>query len=166
MNKSLLYLLSIFVILALTCSSCINIQRDIKINKDDSGTEKISMNMGKEYFDYLNSLIPEKTGNFRFILDSLYKSDFLTDLVKKDYSEKEGVNFIDAKSELENDSSLTTIIEYKFDNVKYVDNSLQPIGSKSGTDSKKTKTEVFFKEEGSKVIFNYNFIRNKNIDST
>ena len=166
MNKSLLFFILFLSFFAFTFSSCINIERDIKINKDGSGTEKISMNLGKEYFDYLYSLIPGKTGNFRFVLDSLYKSDFLTDMVKKDYSEKEGVNFIDAKSELENDSSLTTIIEYKFDNVKYIDNSLKPIGDKSGTDSKKTKTEVFFKEEGSKVIFRYNFIRNKNIDST
>ena len=166
MNKSLLYCLSFSVIFSLTFLSCVNIQRDIKINKDGSGTERISMNLGKEYFDYLSSMIPEKNGNFRYVLDSLYKSDFLKDLAKKDYTDKEGVNFIDAKSEVENDSSLTTIIEYKFDNVKYIDNSLQPIGSKSGTDSKRTKTVVFFKEEGSKVIFRYNFIRNNNIDST
>ena len=161
-----LILICVTVTFAIIISSCIDIERNIKINKDGSGIENQKLNLGKEFFDLMISMASAfdsaKTSSIR---DSLYKDEGFAESTKEKFNNAEGVKLIKLDSRINPDSSKTIEVEYSFDNVNKMISELSP-DQKEGGVVQKSSNEITYEESKGKINFRYKHVPEKDTSET
>ena len=142
----------------LTCSivlcSCLSINRNIKLNKDGSGSEVLSILFDKQFYQAMSSMASFMDSTRRQgFLDSLYSDEFFVNKSKEGYDSIHGVKLIDIYSEKGPDSSNIFVIKYEFDSVKKIGSALDQMNS----DYDSSKTTVSMTNQESDVVFNYTY---------
>lgn len=145
-------LLSIVLILCINLTSCINISRNIKVNKDGSGSEFVTLNFDKTFFDLMTSFATMADSSLmQEVKDSLYNDeDFISDFKQK-LSNVPGLTLQEIYSITNADSSKTMFIRYDFDRIDL-------LGIALGTSSNATLSEnvtVTYEDQGENVKFSY-----------
>ena len=116
--KKIKHILSLIIILALTISltSCLSFVRDIKIYKDGSGEETLTIEFGRDFMMMLVALVSaaDSTREKNYT-DSLYNDELFIQDTKAKYENMPGVNLIDITSKTNEDSSKTMTVTYLFD---------------------------------------------------
>jgi len=135
-------------------SSCISINRTIKINRDGSGKEILKITFMKEFYDVMASMstLMDSTRRDGF-LDSLYSDEVFENKTAENYDTIAGLKLIDLSSTTNPDSSKTFLIDYDFDNLSKIGSSLSHINENDD----KYVTDVSLKEVGNKVYFLYEY---------
>lgn len=153
------------VLITLIFSSCISIERVIKINKNGSGNEELTIQYGKDFFDLLITSLQEfDSTKGKAIADSIYKKDFFSDKIKGNFKGKPGIKLNDVFVNINSDSSLFLKINYNFDSLKKLDGSLQSIidENESMTEG---KTSIIFDKNSDKIIFRYKYESDNSADT-
>ncbi|MBK8983833.1 MAG: hypothetical protein IPM38_16330 [Ignavibacteria bacterium] len=135
-------------------SSCISINRSIKINRDGSGKEILKITFMKEFYDVMASMstLMDSTRRDGF-LDSLYSDEVFENKTAENYDTIAGLKLIDLSSTTNSDSSKTFLVDYDFDNISKIGSSLSHINENDD----KYVTDVSLKENGDKVYFLYEY---------
>ena len=156
-NFIFLKLLSI-IFVAIIFSSCISIERTIRINEDGSGKELLTVHYKKEFFDFLISAsMAFDSVKGKDIIDSIYNEDTFTKDIKKNYKKINGITLKDVRAKMNPDSSMNLYIDYTFENIEKLSETLRSIEKKDENSFGNSKTEISFKKSGKKYLFNYNF---------
>jgi hypothetical protein len=165
MNKykifnSLSILLVIFVF-----SSCISIERAIKINEDGSGSEVMTVHYDKDFFDFMKSTaMAFDSVNGKSMIDSLLNEDLFENEMKDKYKKIDGITFKEIKAKYNDDSSMTLILNYTFKNIERLAQTLQTVSQKDEMFGK-GKFEISFKKESKKIHFRYMYEMGDQSDS-
>ncbi|MCX6161897.1 MAG: hypothetical protein NTV87_11295 [Ignavibacteriae bacterium] len=141
--------------LGVMLNSCINTERNIKINKDGSGTENQTLDLSKEFYDIMIAMASAfdstKTDSIR---DSLYSDpDFIRNAENK-IGGKDGLTLNSVTAVTNPDSSRTFKLSYNFDKVEKIATAMNINNS---DDDKKSKSDISYKESGDKVNFYYKY---------
>ncbi|HAY35145.1 MAG TPA: hypothetical protein DCY06_13530 [Bacteroidetes bacterium] len=144
----------LFLIIPLLMSSCISINRQIKLNRDGTGKEIMKITFMKEFYDVMASMSSLMDSSRREgFLDSLYSDEVFENKTAENYDTVAGLRLIDLSSATNPDSSKTFTIDYEFDNVSKIGSSLSHINENDD----KYVTDVSLKEDGNKVYFLYEY---------
>jgi hypothetical protein len=158
--KSLSIILMIFVF-----SSCISIERAIKINEDGSGTETMTIKYTKDFFDFMRSTaMAFDSVKGKSIIDSLMSEDLFSSELKDKYKKIDGITLKNIKAKYNTDSSMTLKVNYAFDKIERLEQSVQTLGQEDETFGK-GKTEILFKKDSKKILFSYKYNMNDQSDS-
>ncbi len=152
--KKIKHLLSLLIILALTISltSCLSFVRDIKIYKDGSGEETLTIEFGRDFMMMLVSLVSAADSTReKSYADSLYNDELFIQDTKAKYENIPGVTLIDINSKTNKDSSKTMTVTYLFDDVSIIGSAVD-VGNENLPDS---KTEITYEDQEDKVYFKY-----------
>jgi hypothetical protein len=146
-----------FIISMFIFSSCISIERAIKINEDGSGKEIMTVHYTKDFFDFLSATaMAFDSVKGKSIVDSLYNKDIFEDEIKDKYKKIDGITLKEIKSKFNSDSSLTLKVNYTFDNIEKLSQTFNSLGKDESTFGK-GKTEIVFKSDNKKIIFKYKY---------
>jgi len=163
-NKYTLPLLPFFLLM-FAFSSCISIERTIKINDDGSGKETTTIVYSKAFFDFMigsaNAFDSVKGSS---IIDSIYNEKNYSDEIKEKYKDIKGIKLNEVKSKLNPDSSLTLKIKYSFDKIENITSNFRALEEEQG-DFSNGKTEISFKKDGKKYNFRYKYNASEESDS-
>ncbi len=144
----------LLMILCLSLNSCLSVNRKIKLNKDGSGTEILTVTFMKEFYSMM-SVMTEFMDSTRkeSFLDSLYNDEIFTNKTKEKYDSIAGVNITGISSENNGDSSKSFIISYDFDSLIKIGSVLE----KTVEDESdiKNPASVTMNDEGDQIVFNY-----------
>lgn len=154
--KNITFPLTILTILFSTLfTSCISIERAIKINEDGSGKEVMTAVYTKDFFDFIKSTVNalDSTKNNSY-LDSLYNGDIFSRDIKKSYKKINGIKIKDIKSKLNPDSSMVMTISYTFDDIEKLSETIRELESNDNTFGK-SKVDISFKKKNGKYHFKY-----------
>jgi len=133
-------------------------ERAIKINDDGSGKEVMTVQYSKDFFDFLKATATAfDSVNGKSIADSLFKEDLFTNEMKDKYKKMDGITLKDIKAKFNPDSSLTLKINYTFDNIVRLSQTLNSLDDKDESSLGKGKTEIVFKKEKKEIIFRYKY---------
>jgi hypothetical protein len=159
--KSLLLIFMIFIF-----SSCITIERNIKINEDSSGKETTTVTYGKAFFDFLiSSAVSFDSVKGKSMIDSIYSEDVFVNEMKDKYNKISGVKLKDVKAKMNPDSSLTLKVNYTFEKIEKLSSTFQAIEENQGNFGD-GKTEISFKKDGKKFNFRYKYKVDEETDSS
>lgn len=142
----------IFIFCTIVFSSCLSIDRNIKINKDGSGEESMKITFQKEFYEIMSSMtaLMDSTRKQGY-LDSLYNDDIFLSQTRQKYDSIPGINLISLTSEKGSDSSNSLIIRYNFDSVKKIGESLENV-KKEGDNS---ISKAVWNNKDNKIFFEY-----------
>lgn len=133
-------------------SGCIEVQRDIVINYDGSGSEVMTMNFDKLFFDLVIGLVEQfdstRSSNIR---DTLYNDELFTLDTRKSIQERDGIKLLSLNSVTNPDSSKSIRVSYEFDNVKQLS---EPVDSKA-YETSSYEYEIDWLEDESQIQFRY-----------
>jgi hypothetical protein len=139
-------------ILMIQLSSCVDIDRKIKINANGSGNEKQVLHVDKMFYDMLISLVnamdSTKSSGLR---DSLYNHEDMIGKVREDYANKTGIKLNRIEGVTNSDSSSSYYLDYDFDKVEYIGKStnINPENIEKGGEN----TEVKWVDTGNEIKF-------------
>jgi hypothetical protein len=157
MKNSILLKFISTIFIAILFSSCISIERTIRINEDGSGKEQLTVHYTKDFFDFLTSTaMAFDSTRGKQIIDSIYNEETYTKDLKKNWKKINGINIKDIKAKMNPDSSMNLFINYTFDDIGKLSETLQSIEKEDKTFGN-SKTDVSFKKNGKKYTFNYSF---------
>ncbi|HMQ69726.1 MAG TPA: hypothetical protein PKA90_12165 [Ignavibacteria bacterium] len=155
-NKAFSYFLIIAICFSL--SSCIGVDRQIRLNKDGSGEETMKITFMKEFYGLMSSMSAMMdSARQESFLDSLYNDQIFIDKTKNGYDSIQGVKIIDISSQRNEDSSSTFTIKYSFDNLDILGSSLQKTLEDENDNQDKIPTVVTMMPEGDNVVFRYDY---------
>ncbi len=145
--------LLIIAIGLISLSSCIDIDRKIKINADGSGIETQTFNIDRTFYDLLftmvNSLDSTKS---KGVKDSLYNHEDMLGKIRENLSKQDGVEIVEMNGFTNEDSSTTYKFTYKFtavEKIGYVTN----ISPQELSGEEKSTSEVVWKDNGNTINF-------------
>ncbi len=160
-----LTIIAILLFLSVSFSSCINIVRNIKVNKDGSGSENATFVFDKMFFDVMTAFATmTDSSRITEVKDSLYNdADFISNFKQK-LSGADGITLKEIYSETNLDSSKTLFFSYDF-------NSIDLLGVALSDDNDEVMGgEVIAKfiDDGNNVRFSYSQKNNspEDADST
>lgn len=148
------FISGIIVLVACTIllSSCLSIDRNIKINKDGSGEEVMKITFQKQFYEIMASMSSlMDSARRQNYLDSLYSDEIFMSQTKEKYDSITGIKLISLTTEKGPDSSNSFIINYSFDNVKRIGESMENM-EKEGDSS---ITDVTWISRDNKIYFDY-----------
>ncbi|MDZ4712775.1 MAG: hypothetical protein SGI89_10675 [bacterium] len=152
-RKTSVSLALLVIFCSFTFCSCLSIDRNIKLNKDGSGEETMSITFQKTFYSMMSSMsgMMDSTRKQGF-LDSLYSDQIFLSQTKDKYDSISGIKLIDIYTNKGMDSSNSIVVKYQFDSVAKIAESLNTLKDedKSGSD-----TYVTWKNEDGKMFFNY-----------
>lgn len=153
-KRSFTFLL--IIIICFSLSSCIGVDRQIKLNKDGSGEETMKITFMKEFYGLMSTMssMMDSARQVSF-LDSLYNDQIFIDKTKSSYDSIPGVKIIDIFAGKNADSSSSFVIKYTFDNLDVLGSSLQKTLEDEKDKNEEMPTEVFMKPEGDNMVFSY-----------
>jgi hypothetical protein len=154
--------IAILLFFSLNLTSCINIARNVKVNKDGSGSENLIIDFDKTFFDIMVAFATfSDSSNADAIRDSLYNdNDFIRGINTK-LSGVPGITLNDIYSTTNPDSSKTIFASYTFDNINalgisFNDNSGQLMSN---------NIIVEYKDEGETIKFTYTEIKPTSVEN-
>ncbi|MFA7362020.1 MAG: hypothetical protein WC139_13390 [Candidatus Kapaibacterium sp.] len=144
---------SFAIISMLMLSSCLNIDRKIKINADGSGTESQTFNIDRTFYDLIYTMVQALDSTRAIsVKDSLYNHDEMLKPIRTNLSSKEGIELISLTGLTNEDSSATYKFEYNFDNVAKIGYATN-ISAKDVSAEKENKSEIVWNDNGNTVNF-------------
>ena len=147
-----LAIIAILLFLSLNLTSCINITRNIKVNKDGSGSENMMLEFDKTFFDIMVSFATMGDSiNANAIRDSLYDDEDFISGIKEKLVGIPGLTLENIYSVTNADSSKTIFASYTFDNVDKLGISI----SDDSDQLLSEKIEVKYTDRGNDVLFTY-----------
>lgn len=125
-------------------SSCVDMTRNIVLNKDGSGSEKMNINIASQFFKMMQGLAS---------LDTTKKVDVFDDSkiiseIKENFTGNSLVTLNDISSITNSDSSKNLLVDYSFNDLKAIAVSLDDSGEE-------TKSKIYMKEQGEIIKFYY-----------
>jgi hypothetical protein len=155
MKNKILPKIFILILIAIIFPSCISIERLIKINEDGSGKETFKVNFTKDFIDFIvgSSMAFDSTKG-KSIADSIYNNNPFSEEITSSLKSVNGIKITDVKKEIASDSSLNLTINYTFDKVEKLSETLNSVESEEMPFGK-TETKISFKKSGKKFKFKY-----------
>jgi hypothetical protein len=154
MRKKLFYLPLLFIAVSLfTLSSCLDINRKIKVNPDGSGNEVQTFKIDKMFYDLIFGLVSGlDSSKAKNVKDSLYNHDDMLKTIRENLSKKEGIEIVSLTGVTNSDSSSTYTFDYNFnyiDKIGYATN----ISPKELSGEEKSKSQIVWKDNGNSIYF-------------
>jgi hypothetical protein len=136
-----------------TLSSCIDIDRKIKINADGSGSETQTFNIDRTFYDLIFSMVSSMDSTkSKSIKDSLYNHEDMLEKIRENLSKQEGIEITELTGTTNADSSTTYMFNYKFNSIEKIGYATN-ISPKELAGEEKNKSEVKWKDNGDKINF-------------
>lgn len=154
MNRIKLYIITAVAALsAFSLSSCIDIDRKIRINADGTGTEVQTFNIDRTFYELIYSMMQAlDSTKAKSVKDSLYNHDDMVKSIKENLSNKEGIQVLSLTGTTNTDSSVTYRFEYNFNSVEKIGYATN-ISAKEMSGEKESKSQIVWKDEGNKIRF-------------
>jgi hypothetical protein len=145
--------LLILAISLISLSSCIDIDRKIKINADGSGSETQTFNIDRTFYDLIFSMVNGMDSTkSKGLKDSLYNHEDMLKQIRNNFSKQEGAELIDLTGVTNEDSSTTYKFTYTFTKVDKLGFATN-ISPKELSGEEKSTSEVLWKDNGNTVYF-------------
>ena len=168
MNRKLISVLPIALItmFLLTLSSCVDIDRKIKINADGSGSETQTFNIDRTFYDLIFSMVSSMDSvKSMSIKDSLYNHEDMLGKIRENLSKQEGMEITELTGTTNADSSTTYKFNYKFNSIDKIGYATN-ISPKELSGEEKNKSEVKWKDNGDKINFSLLYKPNTENDNS
>ncbi|HWQ81117.1 MAG TPA: hypothetical protein VN514_02510 [Ignavibacteria bacterium] len=150
-------LLFISAVLILQLTSCLEFERNIKINPDGSGSEKQRINIDRSFYDMMIMLVSSlDSGKTKGIRDSLYNHDDFVKKIRTDFENTPGVTLNNVEGVTNSDSSTSYFIDYNFNTIKMLGKMTSTNPEGLGEDA--SKTEVIWEDKGKEIYFRIKYI--------
>jgi hypothetical protein len=155
--------IAILLFFSLNLTSCINIVRNIKVNKDGSGSENTIIDFDKTFFDVMVAFATiSDSSNADAVRDSLYNDiDFISG-IKGKLSGAPGITLDEIYSVTNPDSSKTLYASYNFDKVTNLGISI----SEESSHIMSNNVIIEYKDEGETIKFSYTELKPSNEENT
>ncbi|MBK8550104.1 MAG: hypothetical protein IPL53_03220 [Ignavibacteria bacterium] len=142
------------LILCVSLNSCLSVDRKIKLNRDGSGEEVLTVTFMQEFYSLMSSMtsLMDSTRRDSF-LDSLYSDEIFINKTKGKYDSIPGITVNEIYSKKNYDSSQSFIISYSFDSLSKIGSLLEK--TVESDDEIKSPAVVTMINEGDLVKFNY-----------
>lgn len=109
-------LLSFLTVFLVISSGCFDVKREIVMNPDGSGDEKIYVTLDKEFFERMNILATsDATGKWKKRADSVNDNTMIEDRIKMDMGRVGGTSVKDVKVTTNADGTKEVFLQYHFD---------------------------------------------------
>lgn len=109
-------LLSFLTVFLVISSGCFDVKREIVMNPDGSGDEKIYVTLDKEFFERMNILATsDATGKWKKRADSVNNNTMIEDRIKMDMGRVGGTSVKDVKVTTNADGTKEVFLQYHFD---------------------------------------------------
>ncbi len=146
------YNLTLIILCSVVFTSCLSVNRNIRINKDGSGEETMKVTFQKQFYDIMSSMTSLMDSTRRQgYLDSLYSDELFMTQTKDKYDSIPGIKLIDLSTEKGLDSSTSIIVQYQFDSVLKIGQSMGSLKQESSN----SITNVNWSKDGDKILFKY-----------
>jgi hypothetical protein len=167
MKKLLYYLPLILIVFSLiTLSSCVDIDRKIKINADGSGTETQNFSIDKTFYDLIYTMVNSlDSTKAKGIKDSLYNHEDMLSKIRENLSKQDGVELINLSGTTNADSSSTYNFTYNFNTIEKLGYATN-ISPKELSGEEQNKSVVIWKDDGNKVNFSLLYKPNTDNDNS
>ena len=143
-------------------TSCISFTRNIKVNKDGSGSEVIIITYSKTFMDIIISLgTMSDSTRVDEVRDSIYNDDNFIIKSRDKYNELEGITITGITSVTNPDSSKTMTISYDFLNITDITRTMEPEGDRPGA----SNSTVTYVDEGDHINFRMAIEKEKQDDA-
>ena len=155
MNRKLISVLPIALItmFLLTLSSCVDIDRKIKINADGSGSETQTFNIDRTFYDLIFSMVNSMDSvKSKGIKDSLYNHEEMLGKIRENLSKQEGIEITELTGTTNADSSTTYKFNYRFNKIEKIGYATN-ISPKELSGEEQNKSEVTWKDNGDRINF-------------
>lgn len=128
-------------------SSCVDMTRNITLNKDGSGSETIAINISREFYSMMQSLSDLDTTKKK----NVYEDDEMISDIKEDFADNKIVQDMTISSVINPDSSKTLSIGYTFSQISAIATAFDNDKKSDITDN----TDIYLKEQDGKMKFFY-----------
>ncbi|MBN8583528.1 MAG: trypsin-like peptidase domain-containing protein [Ignavibacteria bacterium] len=109
-------LLSFLTVFLVISTGCFDVKREIVMNPDGSGDEKIYVTLDKEFFERMNILATsDATGKWKKRADSVNDNTMIEDRIKMDMGRVGGTSVKDVKVTTNADGTKEVFLQYHFD---------------------------------------------------
>ena len=154
MKNSRFYILTLIAILSMiTLSSCLNIDRKIKINSNGTGTEVQTFDIDRRFYELLITMVQSlDSTKAKSVRDSLYNHETMLIPIRENLGSKEGIQLISLTGVTNEDSSVTYRFEYNFDDVSKLGYATN-ISAKEMSGEQQSKSEIIWKENENTINF-------------
>jgi hypothetical protein len=126
-------------------SSCVDITRNIKLNKDGSGSETMNVNISAQFFQMMKGLAALDTTK----KIDVYQDSTIISEVKKNFKDNALIELKDITSTNTPDSAKNLLVDYTFKDIKAIAVSMDD------DEASKSKSSIYMKEQGDKIKFYY-----------
>lgn len=148
--RHILILLS-FVVLF---SSCVDMTRNIVLNKDGSGSEKMNINIGPQFFKMMQGLAALDTTK----KVDVYNDSMIVTEIKKNFKQTDLITLNDITSVNTADSGKNLLVDYSFTNLRAIALSLDD------AEAEKSKSVIYMKEQGDVIKFYFEMANEENVN--
>ncbi len=148
--RHILILLS-FVVLF---SSCVDMTRNIVLNKDGSGSEKMNINIGPQFFKMMQGLAALDTTK----KVDVYNDSMIVTEIKKNFKQTDLITLNDITSVNTPDSGKNLLVDYSFTNLRAIALSLDD------AEAEKSKSVIYMKEQGNVIKFYFEMANEENVN--
>ncbi len=140
-------------LIALLFSSCISVERRVKLEPDGSGTEELKMIFHREFYTTLGTfaVMFDSTGSMAGVMDSMYNVTSDLNKLREQFNSTDGVTLIDTYNEIQPDSSNIVFVKYSFNNVEKIGQSMNKVNS----DFEENPSKVTFESDDGNYVFRY-----------
>lgn len=137
-------------------SSCVDMTRNIVLNKDGSGSEKMNINIGSQFFKMMQGLAAlDTTKKVDVYNDSLIVSE-----IKKNFKQTDLITLNDIVSTNTPDSGKNLLVDYTFNKIEAIALSLDD------EEAKNSKSVIYMKEQGDIIKFYFEMANQEVNDSS
>jgi hypothetical protein len=158
--------LVIIALILFSLSSCIDIDRKIKINADGSGSETQTFNIDRTFYDLIFSMVSSMdSSKSKSIKDSLYNHEDMLGKIKENLSKQEGIEIVELSGTTNADSSTTYRFNYKFNSIEKIGYATN-ISPEELSGKESNKSEVIWKDNGDKINFSLLYKPNTEKDNS
>lgn len=141
------------IISMLTLSSCLNIDRKIKINRNGTGTEVQTFDIDRRFYELLTTMVQSlDSTKAKSVRDSLYNHETMLIPIRENLGSKEGIQLISLTGVTNEDSSVTYRFEYNFNEVSRIGYATN-ISAKEMSGEQQSKSEIVWKDNGNTINF-------------
>ncbi|MFA5010380.1 MAG: hypothetical protein WC644_00365 [Ignavibacteria bacterium] len=154
MKNSRFYIFIVIAILSMvTLSSCLNIDRKIKINSNGTGTEVQTFDIDRNFYQIIFTMVQSLDSSKAIsVKDSLYNHDVMLIPIRENLGAKEGIQLISLTGTTNEDSSVTYRFEYNFDDVSKLGYATN-MSAKEMSGEQESKSEIVWKENENTINF-------------
>ncbi len=154
MNKyTRVYLIAISIVLSGLLSSCITLERTVRLNLDGSGEEEMKITYQKEFYNMLGTftMMFDSAGSQTNLMDSIYNATSEMSKLRSSFDSTKGLRLIESYSEIQPDSSNLVFVRYTFDSVYKIGQSLNKVSD----DFEDQQAKITYQIEEGNMAFRY-----------